>query len=148
MVYCNKLQQHRQQFAAVVNIIFEVATMSVEITSTKGVNRDTVCCLVVPNSLLYNWYVTRTGDSTFFSQNLNKSIVGKSLMLNSSPKFEERVRIQGIYSKVQRGENQRKRDKIKAQSTTVYVYTDEVVRPSDIYEEVQELRYTNINIVI
>ena len=115
--------------------------MSVSVTGSNKENA--VCSSIVPNSLLYCWHLFRaSGDKDFFSRSLNKSIVGKSLMLKSNRLLEERVRVQAsrVYSKVTRAENQRRKEKIKGQYTTVHIHTNDVVRPQELYEEVQQLR--------
>ena len=117
--------------------------MSVSVTGSNKEN--TVSSLIVPNSLLYCWHliiVRTSGDKDFFSRSLNRSIVGKSLMLKSNKLLEERVRVQAnrVYSKVTSAENQGRKEKIKAPYTTVYIYTNDVVRPLELYEKIQQLR--------
>ena len=81
--------------------------------------KDAVCSLAIPNSLLYDWYVTRSQETSYVKK-LNSCIDGKALMVMSTPDAEERLRMKACrcYNTVIKANGKRKRAKVTSTQVT------------------------------
>lgn len=102
--------------------------MSIAITECNAEN--SVCCLEVPNILLYDWYIfRRPGDS--YINKINPLIAGQALMIKT---YNQRVNAKAsrIKNKIERA-TKRQRQKIKSQTSKLTIFQNEVVSPIDIH---------------
>ena len=126
---------------------------NMEVTIEKKIDERAICTLCIPHSLLYDWYLRRNGSC--YAERLNSCISGQPMMMRSTSQLEERVRVQGsrLYNNVTRA-NRRNKRKILEKSCTIQIYEDEVVKPTELQdelsatrEEVEESRYFSITLL-
>ena len=119
-----------------------------EVSIEKKKDESAICTLCIPNSNLYDWYLQRKKGS-YYAERLN-SCIGGAMMVRSTSQLEERVRVQGsrLYNKVTRADRRKKQKILDKCCTSIQIYEDEVVKPSELQdelsatrEEVEESRY-------
>ncbi len=110
------------------------STKCVKIIGSK--EKNSACSLVIPNSLLYHWYLTRSQETTF-AKKLNSCIDGQSLMLNSTPNVEERLREKAChcFNNIVKADGKRKRDKLKSKTSIFHLYHDDILKPGLLEDE-------------
>ncbi len=116
-----------------------MANKSVKIVGNN--EKNSVCSLVIPNSLLYHWYVTRSKEMTYI-KNLNSCIDGQAVMVKSTPDVEERLRMKSCrcFNNIEKADGKRKREKVISKTTIFHLYEDEILKPTVLADELSEIK--------
>ena len=85
-----------------------------------------LCCLFVPNCLLYGWHSTKRSPQDSYVEKLNMSIVDKAVVVRSCQSVEERIRVRvcRVKAKIDQA-SKREKQKIKDRESRLTIYEDE-----------------------
>ena len=116
----------------------EVQFESLSVANSK--EEHAVCCLSVPNSLLYKWHYKTKRQGTLYVDLLNGSIIGHAIRIRSD-RIEGRLRRQAsqVKSRVEKG-TRRGKEKTMREVYYMTVIRDDKVLVDKVEEELTAVK--------
>ena len=96
---------------------------------------NAICCLLVPNYLLDDWYSSRAMGVSYVTK-LNQCIVGQVLLIKNMDSIETRVQVNAckISKKIQKA-SKRMKAVLKGKHCKLTVYQGEVEKPQELHDD-------------